>query len=167
MPAPQTLIHSMCKSIGLPSDGAMEEYRRLEEQRDRNHSLWEYAQKTVQDLDAAILESDLSYVRVVWNTACQSMMDWHSPPDWYEVPQTFYQWYQQSEEDAGAIQEAMNTMHMLRVARNELDRIRTTALETHGEILEKLEEAEPLVEMDSLLRGLIGSLGWAGFTGAV
>ncbi|MBN2860297.1 MAG: hypothetical protein JXK93_08560 [Sphaerochaetaceae bacterium] len=148
---------------GLPSDEAMRAYREMEEQRDRNYTLWEYAQKTMQDLDAALLESNLSYITTVWRTAYQSMLDWHSPPDWYEVPQTFYGWYQDSEERAGIIMEIVQAIQRLQVARSEFDRIRTTALDTHGEILERLEEAGSVPDIDSQLRGLIGGLGWAGF----
>ena len=157
--------HSVTVTVlGLPSDEAMIAHRELLEEKEKNYRLWEYAQTTVQDLDRAVMESDLTYLTAVWRTACQSMMDWHSPPDWYEVPQVFYQWYQQSEEASGVIQEAMNAMHMLRVARNELDRIRTTALETHSRLLEREQAAEPLVEMDCHLRELLMGLDWAEFT---
>ena len=147
----------------MPSDGAMEAYRELEEEWDQNYRLWEYVQKMVHDLDNAILQGELSYVNVVWRGAHQSMLDWHSPPSWYEVPQTFHQWYRDAEERGGAIFEAGQAVRMMRLTRNELDRIRSIALDTHEEIKESLEEMDPVTGMDSQLRSLFGGLGWARF----
>ena len=76
---------------------------------------------------------------------------------------TFYGWYDDSEKRAGIIMEFMQAIHRLRVVGREFVSIRDTALDTHHEILDELEEARILPVMDSRLRVLLGNLSWAGF----
>ena len=148
---------------GLPGDHAMEARTEMELQLEDNRRLWEYAQNTTQDLDDAIYGGDLAYIRLIWSTSCQSMLDWHSPPDWYQVPSTFLQWYNDSQERADAIQGAIQMMNALRETRNEFDRIRFTAEETHREITEALEDTEPLIQIRNDMASLFRGLSWAAF----
>ena len=116
-----------------------------------------------QDLDDAIYGGDLAYIRLIWHTSCQSMLDWHSPPDWFQVPSTFLQWYNDSQERADAIQGAIQMMNALRQTRNEFDRIRFAAEETHREILEALEDTEPIIQIHNDMLSLFRGLSWAAF----
>ncbi|MBD3369028.1 hypothetical protein GF402_01540 [Candidatus Fermentibacteria bacterium] len=149
---------------GLPTDESMARYNELEKNREENHLFYQNIVQRIDDLNGAIEQKNRALITSVCTAACESFMSWSSLPEWYEVPQTFREWHEQSQEHAGEIEDIMDFINSLGEMRADLERIKDEAMDYHEEMVLEMGNLEPVVGLHAELESAMSSLGWASYT---
>jgi len=148
---------------GLATDDAMSHYREIETDREQNHLFLQHVMQSLDEVRNAMEQQNRTLISQVLTTTCKSFIDWSQPPDWYEIPQTFNNWYQQSLEHAQAIEGTMNFVNNLVRIEADLENIRENASEYHEELVQQMEDMAPLLELHAEMGDLMRSVSWAAF----
>ncbi|MBD3369029.1 hypothetical protein GF402_01545 [Candidatus Fermentibacteria bacterium] len=149
---------------GLPTDEAMARYNELEKNREENHLFYQNVVQRIDEINDAIEERDRALINSVCTAACESFMSWSSLPEWYEIPRTFREWHQQSQEHAGEIEDIMDFIRSLGEMRAELERIKDESMDYHEEMIQEMSDLEPVLGLHAELERAMSSMGWASYT---
>ena len=149
---------------GLATDDAMAHYREIEAEREQNHLFYQHVMQSLDEVRHAKDQQNRTLISQVLTTTCKSFIDWSQPPEWYEIPHTFNNWYQQSLEHAQAIEGTMNFVNNLVRIEADLENIRENASEYHQELVQQMEDMAPLLELHAELESLMRAVDWAAFT---
>ncbi len=150
---------------GLPTDAAMARIAELERMRAENLRHYHRVQAELTRINDDLFRASTEYINEVWRAMTQNLVEWHSPPDWYEVPKTFKGWHDQSKEQAGKILSRQEVIQNLRLLEKHLrDEMRDVLDRHREEIVEKLDALEPVPELDSLVQSVVCQVDWARWT---
>ena len=147
--------------MGLPTDAGMAEIQQLDRERQSNHRLFQHLSQETDKINRLLKSPMQDYITQVWRGMYQSMLDWHAPPAWYQAPQTFLAWHEESKERAAAILAPQEAVLRLRTLGEEFAALRAKALEDHRNILSALEPLEPIRKLDAQARALLRNAHWA------
>ena len=146
---------------GLPTDEAMARYNELSEKREENHRFYQNIIRRIDGINDAIAEKDLALLNTVALAACESFISWRSLPEWYDMPGTFQDWYEQAQEQAGEIESHTDFIASLAEMRTALRRLKDEAMAYQEQLKLEMEELEPVVGLHAELEDAVSSLAWA------
>ena len=153
--------HVEIRFRGLPTDEAMRHLRELERERAANVERFTYLQGQIGRITDELYSAETGYIRQVFRSMMDSYLSWSSLPDWYDIPSTFRDWYDESLEHAGRILTAQELVMRMRALRDELERLRRDTLSRHQTLLDTIATLEPIRQLNAECRRVFTGTGWA------
>ena len=152
--------------IGLPTDAAMARIAELKQMRAQNLQHFDRVQADLTQINDDLFRARTEYINEVWRVMTRNLFEWHSPPAWYEVPQTFKDWHDQSKGQADKILTRQQVIQNLQELEKYLRKEMRNVLDRHRhEIVDKLNPLEePVSELDSLVQSVVSTLDWTRWT---
>ncbi len=152
--------------IGLPSDAAMAPLAELEQMQAENLQHYDRIQADLTQINDDLYSARTEYINEVWRAMTRNLFEWHSPPAWYEVPQTFKGWYDQSKEQADKILSRKDVIENLEMLEKYLEKEMRDVLDRHkNEIMDKLNPLkERIPELDAQVQSSVSQVDWARWT---
>ncbi|GEM_PF-3840902 len=152
--------------IGLPTDAAMARIAELKQMRAENLQHYNRVEGDLSRINDDLFRARTEYINEVWRVMTRNLFEWHSPPAWYEVPQTFKDWHDQSKGQADKILTRQQVIQNLQELEKYLRKEMRNVLDRHRhEIVDKLNPLEePVSELDSLVQSVVSTLDWTRWT---
>ncbi len=159
--------------MGLPTDTTVDpirdELEELEAARAENLEHYHYVQAQRMQIPEHLQQARTNYLNEVWQALVKSLVEWHSPPDWYQVPTALAGWHKESQEQADKILTQQEVIRKLERLQTHLDEEMQSILDRHREeIVEKIEANESYLEallpIETELRDALSTAGWARWT---